>query len=402
MSETPRLNEKIIAGLPVPEKGNKIIFFGGVMIQRMAAPAGFGVRTTASGSRSWVLVYRIRGVQHTFTIGAVEDWNPERAVRRARELRRDINAGKDPLEARKPEVKGETVAGVLDTFIERYAKRKLRGWPAVQSAFDRLVKPAIGKIVVGDLTRRDVSKMLDGIEDSSGPVMADRARAYVRKAMAWHEETDESFVLGKAFPRVSRRSEAAARARILSDDEIRILWPALGNHGVFGGLLKCLLLTAQRRSEVAGMTVSEVGADGVWEIPAERFKGKRVHAVPLSGAVLALIRAQSPVNGFLFPSSTGTAYSSFGEGKAAVDAAVPMAHWTLHDLRRTARSLMSRAGVSADVGERVIGHVIGGVRGVYDRHSYESEKRDAAERLASMIERIIDPVANVVPLARKA
>jgi integrase len=233
-------------------------------------------------------------------------------------------------------------------------------------------------------------------------VAADRTRAYVRKAMAWHEESDDTFVLGQAFPRVSRRSESAARARILNDDELRILWPALGDHGIFGAMLKTLLLTGQRRSEVAGMRVSEIGADGIWEIPAERFKGKRTHAVPLSQAALALIKAQKPVHGYVFPSSTGTAFSGFGEGKAAVDSAVPLPHWTLHDLRRTSRSLMSRAGVSADIGERVTGHVIAGVRGIYDRHSYADEKRDALERLAGLIERIVNPIANVLPLERRA
>jgi integrase len=273
----------------------------------------------------------------------------------------------------------------------------------VQSAFDRLVKPAIGKIAVHDLTRRDVSKMLDKIEDGSGPVMADRTRAYVRKALAWHEESDDSFVLGKSMPRVSRRAEGAARARTLSDDELRALWPVLGDHGVFGAMLKCLLLTGQRRSEVAGMTVSEVGADGIWEIPADRFKGKRPHAVPLSRAAMALIQAQSPVNGFLFPSSTGTAYSGFGEGKEGIDAAVPLAHWTLHDLRRTARTLMTRAGVNSDHAERTIGHSLQGVAAIYNRHDYEAEKRDAAERLAALVERIISPPAdNVLTLARQA
>ena len=151
------------------------------------------------------------------------------------------------------------------------------------------------------------------------------------------------------------------------------------------------------------MTVSEIGADGVWEIPAERFKGKRPHAVPLSRAALALIKAQSPVNGYVFPSTSGTAYSGFGEGKEGIDAVKPLPHWTLHDLRRTSRSLMSRGGVNADIAERVTGHTIAGVRGVYDRHSYEAEKRDALERLAALVERIINPApANVLPLARKA
>jgi integrase len=87
--------------------------------------------------------------------------------------------------------------------------------------------------------------------------------------------------------------------------------------------------------------------------------------------------------------------------KAAGKKVEPLPHWTLHDLRRTARTLMARAGVRPDISERVLGHVIAGVEGVYDRHSYEAEKRDALEKLAALVKRIVNPPpANVLPLRR--
>jgi integrase len=158
------------------------------------------------------------------------------------------------------------------------------------------------------------------------------------------------------------------------------------------------------------MTYSELGADGVWAIPAERYKSKRPNFVPLSRAALAIIEAQPKVSGcdYVFVGRTKQSpFSGFGKGKMALDRVVatgasgqPLPHWTLHDLRRTAKTLMVRAGVRPDISERVLGHAIAGVEGTYDRYSYLDEKRDALERLSTIVERILDltPAANIVEL----
>jgi integrase len=361
-----------------------------------------------------VLNYRLRGREHRYTIGAWPDWSALQAVRAARTLRQRIDRGENPLDDRKPEVEGKTVSDVLDDFMARYARakgkdgqEKLRGADAIESAFNRLVKPRVGNKGIYELTRRDVAEMLDKIEDHSGPVMADRTRAYFRKALGWYAERDDKFNLGAAIVRVEPRSAGAARTRVLSDDELRLLWPVLGESDTFGALVKALLLTGQRRNEVAGMTWAEISKDGIWEIAASRYKTRIPQAVPLSAAALALIEAQPKVAEYVFPSSAGTAFSAFGDSKAALDEAAARAtkklpHWTLHDLRRTAKTLMARAGVRPDISERVLGHVIAGVEGVYDRHSYEAEKRDALEKLAGMVERIVNPSpSNVADLGER-
>jgi integrase len=406
----PKLSEETIRALPLPEAGSKVHYFAKAKLQGVVAPAGFGVRVTANGAKAFILNYRLRGREHRLTIGSTDAWSAIKAVRHARELRQQIDRGENPLDDRKPKSEGKTVAEVLDDFMARYARakgkdgqEKLRGADGIESAFERLVKPRVGKIGIYDLTRRHVAEMLDKIEDASGPVAADRTRAYFRKALGWYAERDEKFNLNAAIVRVDPRATDRARSRTLSDDEIRALWPALDGQGTFGAMLKVLLLTGQRRKEVAGMTCSEIDKDGIWEIPATRYKTKRPHAVPLSQAALALIQGQPVVNGFIFASSTGTALSAFGQGKAAIDMAIALPHWTLHDLRRTARTLLARAGVRPDISERVLGHVIAGVAGVYDRHDYEAEKRDALERLAALVERIVNPpAANVLPMKREA
>jgi integrase len=184
-------------------------------------------------------------------------------------------------------------------------------------------------------------------------------------------------------------------------------------------LVKTLLLTAQRRDEVANMTWTEIGPDGIWTIPAERYKTKRSNHVPLSDTARTVIEAQPRIDGcgYVFPSRTKTPFSGFGKSKARLDKAIlmdmqkrankraeiaPLPNWTIHDLRRTAKTLMARAGIRPDISERVLGHVIAGVEGTYDRHSYADEKRDALEKLAAMIERILNPLpANVEKLSER-
>jgi integrase len=331
-------------------------------------------------------------------------------------LRQRVDRGEDPLQDREPIPTTKSVSNVIDEFMTRYVRNKdrpLRSADQIQSAFDRLVKPCIGEIGVYELRRSHVAEMLDRVEDEAGPVQADRVRAYLRKALSWYAERDDDFNLNAAFVRVGARasSKERARTRVLSDDELRILWPLLNEAGTFGVLLKTLLLTAQRRDEVANMAWTEIGADGIWTIPAERYKTKRSNHVPLSNAARTVIEVQPKIEGldYVFPSRSKTPFSGFGKSKARLDKAVlsqmratkgadiePPSNWTLHDLRRTAKTLMARAGVRPDISERVLGHVIAGVEGTYDRYSYADEKRDALEKLAAMIERIVNPLPSNV------
>jgi integrase len=405
---TVKLNEEVVKSLPLPETGNRITYFAGAVLQGVTAPKGFGVRVTTGGVRSFVINYRLKHREYRFTIGTYPDWSALKAVREARALRQRIDRGENPLEDRKPTPTARTVSGVLDDFLARHVNNKdapLRSADEYKSAFERLVKPRIGKRDILELRRSDIVEMLDSIEDENGPVMADRTLAYLRKALRWYAVRDDRFnpplVAGMARTKARER----ARTRVLSDDELRIIWPTLDEAGTFGGLVKALLLTAQRRDEVAQMSRSEIAGDGIWTIPAERYKTKRPNHVPLSKAALAVIEAQPKLDkcAYVFASRDKTPFSGFGKRKRALSNTVfaamkkvakkgakvePIPNWTLHDLRRTAKTLMVRAGVRPDISERVLGHVIPGVEGTYDRHSYADEKRDALEKLAAVVQSI--------------
>jgi integrase len=238
--------------------------------------------------------------------------------------------------------------------------------------------------------------------------MADKTLAFLSKLFSWHASRSDEFrspiVRGMARTKPQERT----RSRILSDEELRAIWRATGEYRhPFGPMLRFILLTATRRNEAVYAKRSEI-TDTEWTIPAARYKTKLDHLIPLSDMAMAQIRAgplnlgvtTQSANAFIFTSNGKQAIGGLGRHKRAIDEASGVTGWWTHDLRRTARSLMSRAGVSSDHAERCLGHVIGGVRGVYDRHEYVEEKRRAFEALAAQIDRIVNPRDNVVSLVR--
>src|SRR6476619_6315921 len=284
-----KLNQETLRRLPVPEKGNRVIYFAGATIQGAKAPRGFGVRVTANGARAFVLNFRIRGREHRFTIGAWPDWSALKAVREARELRQRIDRGENPISDRAPAIETASVGAVLDDFIARYARNprqplRQRTGDDYESMFRRLVKPRIGRLGIYEIRRSHLIQMLDEIEEVNGPAAADRALACTRKAFNWFATRDDQFNVPVVRGMARIRPKQRARSRVLSDDEIRTIWPLLNTAGTFGAMVKLLLLTAQRRDEVAGMAFSEIGSDWTWTIPPERYKTGAANFVPLSKA----------------------------------------------------------------------------------------------------------------------
>ena len=243
-----RLSEETVKRLPVPDKGNRVTYFTGALIQGSKAPRGFGVRVTAAGARAFILNYRHHGREHRFTIGAWPDWSALKAVREARNLRQRVDRGENPVEDRTPPLAAASVSTVLDDFVARHVRNKsqpLRSANEYESAFKRLVKPRIGKLGIYEVRRSHINKMLDEIEDENGLVMADRTLAYVRKAFNWQATRDDQFSTPVVRGMARIKPKERARTRVLSDDEIRIIWPVLAGAGTFGGLVKALLLRAQ-------------------------------------------------------------------------------------------------------------------------------------------------------------
>ena len=377
-------------------------------------PIGFVARRLPSGAVTYGFRYRHRETGRQHWIGLGIDLAPEQARARALKVAGQAKNGEKPASSAEVTAKwrktlDRTVNDVLDDYIARYARPNSRSVDQIERAFNVDVRPKIGEKAITELRRLDIVELLDGIEDRGSPVAADRTLAYLRKALRWYATRDDTFVV-PVVPGMSRtKPKDRARKRTLDAQEVCDLWQALDTLGrkapaCFPNFAKTLLLTGQRLRMVANMSFDEIdGRD--WTIPATRNKGKVEHMVPLTDAVIGLLGERR--KGFAFSSDGGkTSFKGFSKTKVALDARLAeirkaagrpaMKHWTFHDLRRTARSLMSRAGVSSDHAERVLGHVISGVRGTYDRYEYRAEKLDALERLGALVGRILQPDKTVV------
>jgi integrase len=375
---------------------------------------GFGLMVTGNGHKSYVVQYRAAGRSKRMHLKAGLTLSTAR--KEAKAILGAVAKGGDPLGERRKAERAET--NTLKVIVEEYLSRetgRLRSIGERRSTLERHVLPKLGGRQIGDITRSDIVRLLDRIADQTGAPMADHVLAHLRRVMNWHASRSDDFrspiVRGMARTRPSQRR----RQRVLSDTELAAVWQAAEASGnAFGYLVQFLLLTATRRTEAAAMRRGEVSGDE-WTIPQERYKTGLELVIPMSGAAQAVLVAVPKIgkSGFVFTTDGKRAIKGFSKFKREFDNKVlavlrkrdpeaTLPRWTLHDLRRTARSLMSRAGVPSDHAERCLGHVLPGIRGTYDRHEYLAEKRHAFSTLAALIQRIVNPpTSNVVELRAK-
>jgi integrase len=376
---------------------------------------GFGLMVTAGGKRSFVFQYRNdKGESRRASLSGTTKLND--ANKWADILQGDIAKGVDPVEKKKADRVAQSKKGRFRTIAEEYVKRessRVRSMDQRKAILDRLVYPVIGNKVAVNLKRSDIVALLDSIEDNHGAGMADGTLMVIRRICNWHAARDDDF--RSPIVRGMGRGKSEGRERILSDDEIRAVWRTTGaiidnaeaerlGLFMFSQLLRYLLLTAVRRNEGARIDSTErSGRD--WLIPAARMKNKRDFLVPLSEAAIGLLEAIPVIGGKnagpIFTTNGTKPIAAFAQFKKAFDKRCSVTGWTIHDLRRTARSLMSRAGVDPDHAERALSHTIGGIRGTYDRHEFYNEKKGALEALAAQIALIVDPQPNVIPIRRE-
>jgi integrase len=364
---------------------------------------GFGLRVSAGGHRSWFLFYRFGGRQRRHTIGTLAAVpRVEEARERAREVLRDVARGLDPAAEAVAKPAALTLAELGATFIERHAKPRNRTWRGTARLLERHVYPAWGERPATDIAKRDVRALLDQVA-AKHPVGVNRVLAAIRKLFNWAVEQD----LLPTAPTAGVKAPAkeTARERVLTDAELAAVWRAADALGPAArAFVRLLILTGQRRDEVAGLRWADVDLDAaggaVWTLPREATKADRTHEVPLSAAAVAIL-AGLPREGEYVLSTTGgrRPISGYSKVKARLDELAGVTGWRFHDLRRTAGTGLARLGVAVATISRVLNHTEGGVTKIYNRYGYLDEKRAALNRWAAHVEWLVAPAPdNVVAL----
>lgn len=380
----PILTDVAIRRLKPPERGRREVWD--------AALPGFGVRVTENGRRTFVLMTRLRGRPLRLTFGAWPATSLADARDRAREALQECARGGDPR-VEKRAVAGnapDTVEKVAAAFVAQWCKPRNRSWEEQERLLTRHVVPHWTGRRLAEIGRADVVALTDMIAQTT-PIQANRVLAVVKRMFRWALDRD----VIQAHPAVGLTPPAPERQRdrVLTDAELQKLWSAFVAMGYPWGIAcRVLLLTAVRRGEAEKMAWSEVdlGA-GLWTIPAERNKVKVALVVPLTPLATDVLAAAPRIDGCPYVFST-RGNRPIRDWSGAVEDATErsgVGDWSAHDLRRTVRTGLSRLGVSADIAERVLGHVIPGVRRVYDRHEYLAEKRAALERWAAHVTALV-------------
>jgi integrase len=361
-----------------------------------------GVRVHPNRPAAYTVICRDPyGKQRWIKVGSVTQMNIADARELARDVIRRIEGGETAFEP--PEPVADSVTAVAEQWLKRKVrKEKLRTADEQERIVKKYIIPNIGDRPFVEVRRKDITTLLDHIEDKHGPATADVVLSTLRMMALWQQTRDDDYE--PPFTKNMRRTpkQDRKRQRMLTDDEIRAVWRHAGKAGAFGDFIKLLLLTAQRRAKVQTMKWSDINLRaGIWVIPtAPREKGN-MGAGRLPKLALEIIKAQPRFvgNEFVFAGNHGAKMFHFARQKKEFDEECGVTGWRLHDLRRTARSLMSRAKVQSEHAEMVLGHSLGPIRETYDVHEYLEEKSHALHELAALLDRIINPPTdNVVSM----
>jgi integrase len=389
---------------------------------------GLGVRVMKGAQKgsldgkSYLAQYTLTGQKRRVPLGSCSAIKLAAARDAVKAILGDVAKGRDPATERKDaarEAKRKaahdalTLKALLEQWEElhlanrreRYAAEAVR---AIKSAFAKhLDAPA------GDLSRNIVVRILDGLAKDGKVATASATARYGRACFQWAVKRG-SFAVNP-FANLPL-APVAKRERVLTDEELRAVWNATADPGSFNAIVRTLILTGQRREEVASMEWDEITPDlSTWTIPGARAKNGSAHIVPLSSQARAILgaaprRAKDADDygqDLVFPGEQG-AYSGWSKSKERLDKRSGVSGWTLHDLRRTLATGLQRLGVRLEVTEAVLNHVSGsraGIVGIYQRHEWAEEKRGALSAWGTRVAAIVEgreAASNVTPLRARS
>jgi integrase len=391
-----QINAKTITRLALPEGKADAIYFDDAL-------PGFGLRLRKSGDvvrRSWIVQYRRAGATRRLLLGSADVLGIEQARAGAKKALGKVALGEDPQEqkATRRERDQHTLKALIDDYLvwkEGSGVRRSTFIETRRYLTDARYFGPLHSMPVDRIGKRDVAARILAIAKDSGAVTASRARTVLSTMFSWAMQcglTEANAVVGTVNP-----ENAKPRERVLDDAELAAVWRAAGDDD-FGRIVRLLILTGQRRSEVGGLCWSEIDTErGTWTIPANRTKNGRAHTLPLSALALSVVESMPQRVGrdHLFGDWGPSGFSSWAWAKRYLDERLgnQVRPWTLHDLRRSAATRMCDLGVMPHVVEQILNHHSGhrgGIVGVYNRSAYEQPSKAALALWADHIRALVE------------
>ena len=381
--------------------------------------SGFGLKVTPKGSKIFVYQYRLGGrgsPVRRYTIGRYGALTPDQARRHAETLALQATQGIDP---QREKVKSARIAVDLafKPYVERFAEGCLRvDWPAshkyAQSLLVAHAVPILGTQSLSDIKRRDVLGVLATVKDKAAT--ATNLYRVMRRMFRWAVEQED--IARSPIEGMRPPTPPSSRARVLEDRELASVWRAADTMGYpFGPLTHLLISTGARRDEVASLDWSELDREKrIWSLPTARSKNGVAARQPLSDLAVACLdglaerigkggQAAWPAKGFVLSTTGRTPISGYSKAKARLDVLAELQEpWRLHDLRRTLATGLQRLGVRFEVTEAVLNHVSGskgGIAGIYQRHDWADEKRNAVQAWADHVASLLASADHAKPLS---
>ena len=363
---------------------------------------GLALRVSYGGSKSWVYFYRLFGKQKRMTLGRWPSMSLSAARDAWRNARTTIDKGESPQHQRP--AAANSFAAVADEWLKRDQAHN-RSCAATQRLIDRCAKPVWEGRQITTIGRRDINDLIDSVADRGAIVMARRLHAHLHRLFRW--SVGRGILETNPMAHLPKPGSETARDRVLTDAELAQVLKNLSKlRPPFPAIFQLLILTGARRSEIIRLRWSEIKDDTII-LGRERIKVDQAHSIPLAPLALDIIK-QLPRIGpsdFVFTLNGRHPVTSLAKRKRQLDRLIKIPPWRVHDLRRTLATGLQRLGINLQVIEAVVGHVGGsrsGIVGVYQRHSFDPEKRTALEAWAREVERIVDgQPAKVLPLPRR-